>query len=87
MMLGLSKRITSKTNLYDLAISGLGLSDGVVAKHIKNEDEFNVAVFKVLKEWSDSQDNQEDAYQILYEALGKDGVDMKDYRKALEQED
>ena len=86
MMWRLSKCITRETNLNDLALLGLGLSDDAVAKHIKNKkDEFNVAVYGVLKEWSDSKENKEDAYQILYEALGKDGVDMKDYRKALDQ--
>ena len=85
MMWKLSKCIVSQTNLNDLAILGLGLDHDVVVKHIKNKkDEFNVAVFEVLKEWSDSKENQEDAYGILYEALGKDVVHLKDHRKALE---
>ena len=58
----------------------------VVDKHIKNNDEFNMAVFGVLKEWFNSIESPEDAYRMLYEALGMDDVDMKSHRQFLEWE-
>ena len=88
MLFKLSKCINNQTNLNDLAILGLGLNYDVVDKHIKNKkDEFNVAVFDILKEWFKTIESPEEKYQILYKALGKKGVNMQDYRKALEQED
>ena len=85
-MLRLSKHINDALELNCLAIIGLELDENVVDKHIKNNDQFNMAVFRVLKEWSNSIESPEEAYRILYEALGKEGVDMKNRRKALEWE-
>ena len=45
-----------------------------------------MAVYGVLKEWFNSIESPEEAYRILYEALGKDDVDMKKHRKFLEWE-
>ena len=83
-MLKLSKQITKESELNCLAILGLGIDDKVVDKHIKNNKEFNMAVYGVLKEWRSSKEDGQDAFQVLYEALGSDDVDMKDCRKALE---
>ena len=83
-MLKLSKHINSELELTCLAIIGLELDEKVVEKHIKNNNEFNMAVYGVLKEWSNSIESPEEAYRILYEALGKDDVDMKSHRKVLE---
>ena len=83
-MLTLSKRINTAFELHCLAIIGLQLDENVVDKHIKNNDEFNMAVYGVLKEWFNSIESPEEAYRILYEALGKERVDMKNHRKALE---
>ena len=83
-MLKLSKCINSEFELNCLAIIGLELDEKVVEKHIKNNDEFNMAVYGVLKEWSNSIQSPEDAYRILYEALGKDDVNTKSHRKVLE---
>ena len=84
-MLKLSKRINSAVELNCLAIIGLEFDENIVDKHIKNNDEFNMAVYGVLKEWFNSiESSPEEAYRILYEALGKEGVDMKNHRKALE---
>ena len=83
-MLKLSKRINSPLELNCLAVFGLQLDVKVVDKHIKNNDEFNMAVYGVLTEWSNSIESSEEAYRILYEALGMDDVDMKSHRKFLE---
>ena len=85
MMLKLSKHINSVLELNCLAIIGLHLDGKVVNKHINNNKEFNMAVYGVLIEWSNSIGNSEDAYRILYEALGKEGVDMKNHRNSLEK--
>ena len=45
-----------------------------------------MAVHSLLKEWSSSIESPGEAYSILYEALGKDGVDMKNHREVLEWE-
>ena len=83
-MLKLSKHINSELELRCLAIIGLEVDENVVDKHIKNNNEFNVAVYRVLKEWFNSIESSEEAYRILYEALGKEEVDMKSHRKFLE---
>ena len=44
-----------------------------------------MAVYGVLKEWFNSIESPEEAYRILYEALGKKEVDMKSHRKFLEE--
>ena len=82
-MLKLSKHINSDFQLYCLAIIGLEFDENIVDKHIKNNNKFNMAVYRVLKEWFNSIESPEEAYQILYEALGKDGVDMKNHREVL----
>ena len=85
-MLKLSKWINTALELNCLAIIGLELDVNVVHKHIKNNDQFTMAVFRVLKEWFNSIESPEEAYQILYEALGKEGSTWKKHRKALEWE-
>ena len=82
-LLKLSRHINSEEGLTRLAIIGLGLTDNDVDRHIKNKIEFTMAVYSLLKEWSNKIENPADAYQILYEALGKDGVDMKNHREVL----
>ena len=86
-LLKLSKRVNSELGLNCLAILGLGLTESDVERHIKNKSEFTISVYSLLQEWSNKTENLEDAYQILYEALGKDGVDMKNHRKVLKQND
>ena len=43
-----------------------------------------MAVHSLLKAWSNSIESPEEAYSILYEALGKEGVDMKNHREVLD---
>ena len=83
-MLKLSKQINDALELNCLAIIGLEFEENVVDKHIKNNDQFNMAVYGVLKEWFNSIESSEEAYRILYEALGKEEVDMRSHRKFLE---
>ena len=82
--LKLSKPINSEMGLNCLAMIGLGLTENDVDRHIKNKSEFTMAVHSLLKAWSSSIENPEDAYSIVYEALGKEGVDMKNHREVLE---
>ena len=70
--------------LHCLATIGLGMTENDVERHIKNKSEFNMAVYSLLREWSNRIENPEDAHQILYEALGKDLVDMKNHRDVLD---
>ena len=85
-ILKLSMCINRETDLYCLATIGLGLPMNVVDKHIKNNrDEFTMAVYGVLQQWSNSIENHKDAHEKLCEALGKEGVDMKKHRKALKR--
>ena len=86
-LLKLSKHVNSELGLNCLAILGLGLTESDVERHIKNKSEFTMGVYSLLQEWSNKTENLEDAYQKLYEALGKNGVDMKNHRKVLEQND
>ena len=82
-LLKLAKLINSELELNCLAIFGVDLTDSDVDRHIKNNSLCTMAVYSLLKEWSNKIENPADAYQILYEALGKDGVDMKNHREVL----
>ena len=56
--------------LLTLGIKGLGISDRIIDRHIKNHpNDMSKAVYSTLKEWRRSQDNATVAYQNICKAL------------------
>ena len=82
----LSKCINTETELYDLTIEGLNISQDDIDRALRNNrDNISIAVNKVLKAFADGIDSPQDAYHKLCEALRK--VKMANRINAMEKED
>ena len=77
MLLSLSRRITSETDLRSLATDGLGLKEHVIDSHIYDEKKITLAAHRVLNDWRVKQCNSKVAYSRLCEILDK--VEMSFY--------
>ena len=88
MIVKLSRRITNKTDLKKLGVSGLKMDgfevDGIIQKHIN--DGITPAADEMLTTWRVEVGDDEKAYQKLHEALGSKDVKMALFRKALNVE-
>ena len=84
MLLNLCRQITGERQLMDLAIKGLKVKLNVMLTHWQNQPDINMAALRVLNDWANSIESPEEAYNLLYEALGEKDVDMSSFRSVLE---
>ena len=83
LVLKLSKRINSKSELRDLATLGLGVPDPTIGKNLTNKDDITMAAYNVIMDWRKGQDNYKIAYVNLCEALRDEDVGMASYIKSV----
>ena len=69
----LAKSITSKQQLWDLALNILKIPAKRVDSALYNEREIQDAALVVLKTWQQGQNNRQEAYRNLYTALYNNG--------------
>ena len=85
MIVKLSRRITGKTDLKRLGISGLKMDgfevDGFIQKNA--HDGITAAADEMLNAWRVDVGDDEEAYQRLWNALGSKEVKMALYRQTL----
>ena len=82
MLMKLSKKYSSDEEINSLTLIGLGMKNDVVEGHMKNHrHDIHKAVFEILKDWRDSQDDFKIAYQKLCAALRHDDVNKNVYIK------
>ena len=83
MLNSLSEWITDESELRKLGITGLGVEDRFISKHLKDKHgDITSAVYSVLKEWRKKHPDDMEAWQDLHKALGDAG--MSYYRNTLE---
>ena len=72
MLQELFKHIKSKGELRALTITGLGIPTEKVKTHLQdNVSDFETAVFDLLHEWKNTQEDAESAYEGLRKGLDK----------------
>ena len=64
-LLQLSNNITNPGMLRKLAVVGLGMESTIVDTHLNNNNNINDASHEVLKEWRNSQQNDNEAYRNI----------------------
>ena len=86
MLMKLSKKFSADDEILSLTVIGLGMKDDVVEGHMRNHrHDIHGAVYKILKDWRNSQDDFKIAYQKLCAALRHDQVNKHAYiRLALQ---
>ena len=83
MMLKLSKKINTESDLRDLAIQGLGVSDDNLSRNLsKYPKDMHLAAYQVLKTWRRKFQTGAAARLELREALKS--VDMSYFLQTLE---
>ena len=83
LVLKLSRRINSESDLRDLATLGLGVRDPTIGKNLHNKKDINEAAYQVIMHWRTGQDNDKIAYVKLCEALRDEDVGMASYIKSV----
>ena len=74
-LLSLSHRITNKTDLKTLAISGLKMDECVVDTHMtNNKGDISSVAHMIFQDWRKSIESDKVAYSILWEALAVAGL-------------
>ena len=82
MLMKLSKKYSAEDEILSLTLIGLGMKEDVVQGHMKNHrHDIHKAVFEILKDWRDSQDDFKIAYEKLCAALRNDEVNKHSYVK------
>ena len=81
MLQALSRKISSEPELTKLGITGLGMESTEITRIINDNRKFTSAVLEVLNEWKKAYQDNAEAYKVLFEALGK--VGLNNFRKVL----
>ena len=82
MLMKLSKKFSTNDEIYSLTLIGLRMNEDVVEGHLRNHrEDIHGAVYKILKDWRNSQDDSKIAYQKLCAALRHDQVNKHAYIK------
>ena len=69
MVLDLAKKISTESAVRTLAVTGLGVDSSKVDTCLFNNKDINMAMYDVLKDSNNSQDNDRIAYKTLCKAL------------------
>ena len=74
MVVNMSRRLTSATEVRQLGIKGLRIRKHIVDKHLNNERDISEAAYKVLDEWCKDQLNSRVAHSTLCGTLRRVGM-------------
>ena len=84
MVLNLAKRICSPMAVNDVAVKGLEMETHVIDACLTNhKDDFNGAMYAILKKWRVGQADNKVAYSALYRALVR--VNMSKHIEVLNE--